>query len=278
MQISSGYFHGLAVGSDGNVYAWGYNEYGELGNNTSGKNANPVPVRVRDPASPTDKSKGLKAVQVSAGWQHSLALDSDGNAYAWGYNEYGDLGNNTTSGINANPVPVRVHDPNSPADESKGLKAVQVSAGWDHSLAVGSDGNAYGWGRNSEGQLSDGTGNYNPRSAPTLVVVRLVPVITDVVFDTRSSPNLTRGDKGSVTVLTPAHVPGTVTVRVICKLGVLSPSTYLRYTYTPLGALPQAGGEGILLALATGMTGMGGVLASRRHRRETRQLSQASHA
>ena len=277
VQISSGYFHGLAVGSDGNAYAWGYNEYGELGNNTSGKNANPVPVRVHNPASPTDKSKGLKAVQVSAGWQHSLALDSDGNAYAWGYNEYGELGNNTTSGTNANPVPVRVHDPDSPADESKGLKAVQISGGWDHSLAVGSDGNAYGWGRNGYSQLSEGTGNYNPRSAPTLVVVRLVPVITDVEFNRTDASGLTRGDKGSVTVVTPAHEPGTVTVIVTYKLAAIYQYAYLRYTYTPLGALPQAGGEGILLALATGMTGMGGVLASRRHRRETRQLSQASH-
>ena len=276
VQISEGCDHSLAVGSDGYTYAWGYNRYGQLGNTTtSGTNANPVPVRVHDPNSPADESKGLKAVQISAGYMHSLALDSDGNAYAWGYNEYGELGNNTTSGTNANPVPARVHDPNSPADKSKGLKAVQISGGWDHSLAVGSDGNAYGWGKNSYGQLSDGTTYL--RSAPTLVVFNLVPVITNVVFDTRSSPNLTHGDNGSVTVLTPAHVPGTVTVRVICKLGVLSPSTYLTYTYTPLGALPQAGGEGILLALATGMTGMGGVLASRRHRRETRQLSQASH-
>ncbi|WP_396176815.1 LPXTG cell wall anchor domain-containing protein [Bifidobacterium kimbladii] len=41
--------------------------------------------------------------------------------------------------------------------------------------------------------------------------------------------------------------------------------------------LPKAGGEGILLALAAGMTGMGGVLASRRHRQETRRLVHASH-
>ena len=276
VQVSSGYFHGLAVGSDGNAYAWGDNEHGELGNNTSGKNANLVPVRVRDPASPTDKNRGLKAVQVSAGWGYSLALDSNGNAYAWGYNEHGELGNNT-SGKNANPVPVRVRDPASPTDKSKGLKAVQVSAGWDHSLAVGNDGNAYGWGRNGYSQLSEGTGNYNPRLAPTFVVVRLVPVITYVEFNRTDVSGLKRGDKGSVTVLTPAHEPGTVTVIVTYKIAAIYQFAYLRYTYTPLGALPQAGGEGILLALATGMTGMGGVLASRRHRRETRQLSQASH-
>ena len=270
VQISGGWQQSLALGSDGNAYGWGFNSYGELGDGTTTERTRPVKVS-KPVGAPTD----FTYVQISEGCDHSLAVGSDGYTYAWGYNRYGQLGNTTTSGTNANPVPVRVHDPNSPADESKGLKAVQISGGWDHSLAVGSDGNAYGWGKNSYGQLSDGTTYL--RSAPTLVVFNLVPVITNVVFDTRSSPNLTHGDNGSVTVLTPAHVPGTVTVRVICKLGVLSPSTYLTYTYTPLGALPQAGGEGILLALATGMTGMGGVLASRRHRRETRQLSQASH-
>ncbi|WP_396166511.1 LPXTG cell wall anchor domain-containing protein, partial [Bifidobacterium kimbladii] len=53
--------------------------------------------------------------------------------------------------------------------------------------------------------------------------------------------------------------------------------TSLKYTYLPAGVLPKAGGQGILLALATGMTGIGGVLASRRHRKETRQLVHASH-
>ncbi|MDT7512263.1 hypothetical protein QRX46_02330, partial [Bifidobacterium sp. H1HS10N] len=56
-----------------------------------------------------------------------------------------------------------------------------------------------------------------------------------------------------------------------------TPDTSLRYTYLPAGVLPRAGGEGILLALITGTLSMGGVLASRRHRKETRQLVHASH-
>ncbi|MBH9981172.1 hypothetical protein, partial [Bifidobacterium asteroides] len=83
-----------------------------------------VPVRVRDPDSPNDASKGLKATQVSAGDYHSLALGSDGYAYAWGDGSYGKLGNNSRS---SSYVPVRVRDPDSPNDASKGLKATQVS-------------------------------------------------------------------------------------------------------------------------------------------------------
>ncbi len=339
LQVSAGVDHSLAVGSDGYAYAWGCNWYGQLGNNTASgySDTNPVPMRVRDPASPTDTSKGLKAaqlsggyhlslavgsdgnawawgdndygrlgdgtnlsyraaparvktpdrktypdlpadftyLQVSAGWGHSLALGSDGNVYAWGSNGSGDLGNNSSA--SSSSVPVRVRDPASPADRSKGLKAAQVSGGYYLSLAVGSDGNAWAWGDNDYGRLGDNS-NTILSTVPVPVSFNLALVITGVRFDQTPASGLTRGDGGSVTVTTPAHQPGTVTVSVDYTLGGApqAPDTSLRYTYLPAGVLPQAGGAGILLALAAGMTGMGGVLASRRHRQETRQLSHAS--
>ena len=281
-QVSGGECHSLAVGSDGNVYAWGDNNLGQLGNNTSGSIFNPAPIRVRDPASPTDTSKGLKATQVSAVYLHSLAVGSDGYVYAWGANAYGGLGNNTTS---SSSVPVRVRDPASPTDKSQGLKAAQVSGGYEYSLAVGSDGNAYAWGYNGYGQLGNDsipTGDYS-FSAKSLVPVpvsfNLQLVITGVRFDQTPASGLTRGDGSSVSVTTPAHQPGTVTVSVDYTLGGApqTPDTSLKYMYLPAGVLPKAGGEGILLALATGMTGMGGVLASRRHRKEQHKLLHASH-
>ena len=81
-------------------------------------------------------------------------------------------------------------------------------------------------------------------------------------------------------MLTPAHVPGTVTVSVDYTMGGSGQTltdTSLRYTYLSAGVLPRAGGEGIMLALATGMTGMGAMLASRRHRREQHHLLHVSH-
>ena len=110
------------------------------------------------------------------------------------------------------------------------------------------------------------------------VSFNLALVITGVRFDQNPVSELTRGDGGSVSVTTPAHAPGMVTVSVDYTLGGApqTPDTSLRYTYLPAGVLPKAGGEGILLALATGMTGMGGILASRRHRREQHQLLHAS--
>ncbi|TSJ83732.1 InlB B-repeat-containing protein [Bifidobacterium apousia] len=274
LQVSAGGEHSLALGSDGNAYAWGNNYSGRLGDGTSSSRYTPVRVKTPDRKTYPDLPADFTYLQVSAGWQHSLALGSDGNAWAWGDNGNGQLGNNSYS---SSYVPVRVRDPASPTDTSKGLKAAQVSAGIDHSLALGSDGNAWAWGDNSNGQLGDGS--TDSKSAPVPVSFNLALVITGVRFDQTPVSGLTRGDGSSVTVLTPAHQPGTVTVSVDYTLGGApqTPDTSLKYTYLPAGVLPQAGGEGILLALATGMTGMGGVLASRRHRREQRQLSHASH-
>ena len=279
LQVSAGYSYSLALGSDGNAYAWGNNSHGQLGDGTTSERHAPVRVKTPDRSTYPDLPADFTYLQVSAGGDHSLALGSDGNAWAWGSNTYGQLDNNTASGTSdANPVPMRVRDPASPTDTSKGLQATQVSAGYTHSLAVGSDGNAWAWGDNSNGQL--GNNSINNKSAPVPVSFNLALVITGVRFDQTPASDLTRGDGSSVTVTTPAHLPGTVTVSVDYTMGgtgITLTDTSLRYTYLPAGVLPKAGGEGILLALATGMTGMGGVLASCRHRRETRQLLHASH-
>ena len=274
VQVSGGWQHSLAVGSDGNAYAWGYNSRGRLGDGTSTERHAPVRVKTPDRKAYPDLPADFTYLQVSGGGDHSLAVGSDGYAYAWGYNTYGRLGNNSYS---ESHVPVRVRDPASPTDTSRGFKATQVSGGQLHSLALGSDGNAWAWGYNYYGQLGDNS--TNNKSAPVPVSFNLALAITGVRFDQTPASGLTRGDGGSVTVLTPAHQPGTVTVSVDYTLGGApqTPDTSLGYTYLPAGVLPKAGGEGILLALATGMTGMGGVLASRRHRREQRRLFHASH-
>ena len=287
LQVSAGGWHSLALGSDGNVYAWGYNGNGQLGNGTSSTYPNTTPVRVKTPDRNTypDLPKDFTYLQVSGGDYHSLAVGSDGNVYAWGLNDNGQLGNNSSGNYVNSSVPVRVRDPANPRDKSKGLQAAQVSAGFHHSLAVGSDGNAWAWGNNTYGQLGNDsipTGENNSKAqspVPVPVSFNLALVITGVRFDQTAVSGLTRGDGSSVSVLTPTHLPGTVTVSVDYTLGGApqTPDTSLRYTYLPAGVLPKAGGEGILLALATGMTGMGGVLASRRHRREQHQLSHASH-
>ena len=275
-QVSAGDSHSLAIGSDGNAYAWGSNNAGQLGGGTTSSRNTPVRVKTPDRKTYPDLPADFTYLQVSAGGNHSLAVGSDGNVYAWGWNYYGQLGDGTTTERHA-PVRVKTPDRKTYPDLPADFTYLQVSAGGDHSLAVGSDGNAWAWGWNGYGQLGDGS--TNSKSVPVPVSFNLALVITGVRFDQTPASGLTRSDGNSVSVLTPAHQPGTVTVSVDYTLGGApqTPDTSLRYTYLPAGVLPKAGGEGILLALATGMTGMGGVLASRRHRREQHQLSHASH-
>ena len=275
VQVSAGNWYALAIDEDGNTWAWGRNNSGELGNGatTGSVNANPAPVRVQYPAN----AGTVTAVQVSAGCEDSFAVDTNGNAWAWGWNSYGRLGDNTTSDRNS---PVKVFaSKQSTSSSGPWLNAVQISTGWRHSLAIGKDGVAKAWGDNQYGQL--GNPNAGSRSlTPVPVVFNLAPVISAVRFDTSPGTNLTRGDGSSVSVLTPAHQPGAARVSVDYTLGGTGSTltdTSLQYTYLPAGVLPKAGGEGILLALATGVTGMGGVLASRRHRREQHRLLHASH-
>jgi alpha-tubulin suppressor-like RCC1 family protein len=148
--VSADAGHGLALTSGGRVLAWGYNNFGELGDGTTTDRS--VPVEVPLPAF-------ARFVAVSAGGGHSLALASDGSVFAWGYNGDGELGYGSTV-ITSTPVDVIL-----PA----GSRVIAVSAGGNHSLALTSGGQVLAWGSNGFGQLGDG----RPRSSATFVEVDL---------------------------------------------------------------------------------------------------------
>lgn len=194
---SASYNWSLAIGSDGGVYSWGFNQRGQLGNGTLNTGST-IPTPVLTPAGitfsqtetgeysswalgsdgqvyawgrlvgtstdasvpvPMSAPGGATFTQISGGNGHILALASDGNAYAWGSNGFGQLGNGsyTASGT---PVPV-----SAPA----GVTFTQVVAGGYFSLALGSDGKTYAWGYNDAGQL--GVGGTTQRNVPTEVLV-----------------------------------------------------------------------------------------------------------
>lgn len=119
--------HTLMVGADGTVWAWGQNEYGQLGLGHNSEQLTPV------------KIGGLTNVlAVAVGDNHSLALDNSGNVWAWGKNDLYQLGNSSTTGSN---VPVKVI--------SGGIKAISAAA--DHSIALKNDGTVLGWGVEGSG-------------------------------------------------------------------------------------------------------------------------------
>ncbi len=147
--IAAGYRHSLALCSDGTVAAWGSNTYGQLGSNTTTQSN--VPVAVNTAAG--SALFGKTVVAIAAGYQHNLALCSDGTVAVWGDNYYGQLGDNTTAQRN---VPVAV---NTALGVSSLFEktVVAIAAGFRHSLALCSDGTVAAWGSNTSGQLGDNT-------------------------------------------------------------------------------------------------------------------------
>jgi alpha-tubulin suppressor-like RCC1 family protein len=146
--ISAGrWSHSLAVKSDGTVWTWGANSYGQLGNGSVSDSS--VPVQV----------SGLSNVTAATGGEfHSLAVKSDGTVWAWGANTYGQIGDGTPL-TRRTPVQVVIVGGTFTADV--------IGAGYRHSLAAKSDGTAWAWGINANGQL--GTGDSMSYANPTEV-------------------------------------------------------------------------------------------------------------
>jgi alpha-tubulin suppressor-like RCC1 family protein len=138
-KISSGVQHTVAITADGKGYAWGRNNLGQLGVGNTTNSSTPVAVSM--PA-------GVTFTAVDAGDRYNIALSSTGQAYAWGANFFGKLGDGTTTNRQA---PVAVIMPSS-------VKFTRVTASSGAiSMAVSAGGQAYGWGLNNFGQLGDGT-------------------------------------------------------------------------------------------------------------------------
>ena len=101
-QIAAGGSHSLAVTSSGQLYAFGANAVGQLGNATNNgtNNPNPTPTPVSLPG------QSGQITQIAAGDGHSLVLTSSGQLDAFGANRVGQLGSATNSGTNnPNPTP-----------------------------------------------------------------------------------------------------------------------------------------------------------------------------
>lgn len=144
--IAAGAHHSLALKSDGSLWAWGSNLFGQLGVSLPGASEiQSVPLLV-----------GRGYVAVAAGKWHTLALRADGSLWAWGYNHYGQVGDGSFGrGVNRS-TPTLI-----------GTGFVSVAAGDHHSLAVRSDGTLWTWGRNQSAQL--GTGSSNDQPNPVLI-------------------------------------------------------------------------------------------------------------
>jgi len=138
--VAAGGNHTCALIASG-VYCWGMNDQGQLGNGSTGNRAVPGLVT----------GLGSGVASVSAGYRHTCVVlnynpDSGGGIACWGDNQYGQLGNNsTTDSLTPSHVP----------GLTQGMLA--VSAGGDHTCALTSGGGVKCWGYNGDGQLGNGT-------------------------------------------------------------------------------------------------------------------------
>jgi alpha-tubulin suppressor-like RCC1 family protein len=154
--VRAGCDDSIALTTTGRVLTWGLGVEGALGNGSKLNRHTPVYVKL---------PKGVKVTAITAGCHHNLALTSSGRLLAWGLNLDGQLGDGNTSNRD---TPAYVKLP-------KGAKATSVAAGCQHSLAITSDG-LFGWGRNTDGQLGNGTTTSTDKPVRIIFLMRGRPL------------------------------------------------------------------------------------------------------
>ena len=150
-EVAGGYCHTLCRTADGRVLGLGAGDDGQRGDGLT--EGNPVVSLVNLP---------VGATSVAAGANHSLALGLDGNAYAWGSNEHGELG--LGDDVDGAATPVRIPRP------PDGIAYTAVSAGYAHSVLTDELGRAWAFGLGDSGQLArgdDGDASTPVRCLPT---------------------------------------------------------------------------------------------------------------
>ena len=172
--IIGGFGYVCAVALDGRVYCWGSNSNGKIGSGNTSSALVPSAVKI----SGALVGKVIKQIEPSSAGNHSCVIASDDKAYCWGYNGFGQLGNNNT--VNS-LTPVAVDTAGVLA--SKTIK--QIASGGISSCVIASDDKAYCWGSNNFGQL--GNGNLKNSSTPT-------PVSTTGVLAGKTIKQITAGN------------------------------------------------------------------------------------
>lgn len=139
ISIASGATHSVALKQDGSVWCWGSNTIGQLGNNLSDLTG------LENRSSPIAVIGGHSFIKISAGSAFSVALKENGQAWAWGANTLGQLGDTT------------IISKSSPIQVIGGHSFISIAAGLDFVVALKSNGQAWAWGQNNLGQLGDNT-------------------------------------------------------------------------------------------------------------------------
>ena len=170
-QVAAGIDFTVALRSNGEVWTWGYNAYGQLGDGTH-----------TDRTTPARNRAAYGMTQVSAGGLYALAR-RPGSVWAWGANDVRQLGNGSTALDSATPVIV----------DRRTQNATQIVAGYNHAFAVDPDGSLWAWGSNGNGELGlgfDGGPFGTPQKVPGLAGVTQLAAGTGTSMALRSDGTL----------------------------------------------------------------------------------------
>lgn len=150
--IAAGRKHSLGIRTDGTLWAWGYNKQGQLGVAATAGTTTGV-------SSPTQVGTLNNWAAIASTELHALALKTDGSLWAWGYNDFGELGDGT---VVARSSPVQV---------GALTNWASIAAGRYHSIAIKTDSSLWGWGGNYVGELGITTnaGNTTGISSPVQI-------------------------------------------------------------------------------------------------------------
>ena len=150
--VAVGYQHACALKSDGTVMCWGGDDDGQLGRVGLGTDTCAVPGSeppfsypcARQPVEVPGISGGIA---ISAGYNHTCILQSNGSVWCWGYSEFGELGNGDLDITSDGGAQV------------SGLSDVTaIAAGYEHTCALHHDGTTSCWGWAMDGEIGDGPG------------------------------------------------------------------------------------------------------------------------
>lgn len=140
-QIAAGDYHTVALKEDGTVYTWGWNNSGQLGTGSF----------LDDKAKTPQYVSGLDQIEeIIAGREYVIVMKEDGTIYAWGHNNYGQLGLGSNNTYMIFPTKMQSLS-----------NMQQIAAGYEHAIALKKDGTVYVWGSNIYGQLSLDDNNSN---------------------------------------------------------------------------------------------------------------------
>jgi alpha-tubulin suppressor-like RCC1 family protein len=156
VSIGAGNSHAVVLADDGNLYAWGLNTGGQLGNTTAVSSSVPVAVKM------SGALAGKTISRLSVGGDHSVVLTADGLVYSWGMNDRGQLGDGTL--VNSTE-PVAL----STGTLLAGKTIAGVCAGGKFTLVATTDNMLFAWGHNSTGQL--GNNSTTDSRVPVAVVM-----------------------------------------------------------------------------------------------------------